>query len=128
MNSSCQLQMAVLLHGCNQGRNESLQPFTADPISGLPEQNQHFSHGLVVYAFVRARLLLSFLFRTRPKKPDRMLPVIAGQFYELIENVSLCRKRCFLIALPHCFDQLFACRQAQLSPHPLPRGLRVTFS
>jgi hypothetical protein len=70
--------MAVLLHGFKQGRNESFQSFAADPISGLPEQHQRFSNGIVINAILRAQLLLSFLPGTRPEKPYRMLPVIAG--------------------------------------------------
>src|SRR3954451_10212201 len=102
--------MAVLLHSLKQSRNKSLQSFAADPIGGLPEQNQRFPNGIVVNALLRAQFLLWFLPSNRSKKPDCMLPVIAGQFYELVENVCLGRKRCFLIALPHCFNQLFACR------------------
>src|SRR3569833_2912123 len=121
--------MAVLLHGLKQGRNKSLQSFTADPIGGLPEQNQRFLHCFVVNAVLRPQLLLLFLNSgTLPKKPNRMFPVIAGQFYEFVENVCLCRKRRYLIALPDCLNQLFACRQAQSPPHLPPRCSRVTFS
>jgi hypothetical protein len=58
-------------------------------IGGFPEQNHRFSHGIVVDALLQAQILFSLLPSTRPKQPDRMLPVIAGQFYELVEKVPL---------------------------------------
>jgi len=81
-----QIQVAMALHGLHQVGQCRLEPFPADPVSSFPDQDDCFSHSLVVDApALHGGLLLSVV-AGLPQQPDAMLPVVASYRDELVQN------------------------------------------
>ena len=106
-HSGVEAQVAVLLEGRDQGRQQRLQSLPAHPVRRLPQDDQPLRHGRVVHAGPPASC-------TRPgcrpiEDSDRMLAVVPGESDELIEDQPLLGCRTLPISLHHRRHQLLPC-------------------
>ena len=83
-----QLQVAVPLHGGDQGRHQRLQPLAADPVRRLPENHQRLTDRVVVDASATSAVGAACR-RSRPPDAHRVLPMEGGDGLELVQDPAL---------------------------------------
>src|SRR5215467_13985604 len=80
--------MAVPLHRFNQDRQQGLQTLAAHPVCGFPKRYQRISLDVLVNprAIASPRCLAAV--RIAAYQPHRMLPMVASNRDELVENAT----------------------------------------
>ena len=81
-----QREVAVTLKRRDEQRQERLEPFPADPVGGLPQQDERPPHGLIVDRKTRAPAQPAGD-RRRVEEADDVLAVIARDRDEFIEDL-----------------------------------------
>jgi hypothetical protein len=79
--------VAVTLKRRHEQRKERLEPFPADSVGGLPQQDERFTHGLIVDRKTRTPAQPAGD-RRRIEQPDDVLAVIARDRDKFIEDTQ----------------------------------------
>jgi len=77
--------VTALLERRDQQREERLESFPADPVGGLPQQDERLTHGFIVDRKTRSPAQPDGD-RRRIEQADDVLAVIAGDRDELVED------------------------------------------
>ena len=80
-----QLRMPMPLHRLHERRQQDLQALAANPVRGLPQDNQGIPNLVAILESPRPPITRLRRSRT-PKQTDRMLPVMPGHRHELVRH------------------------------------------
>jgi hypothetical protein len=108
--------VAVTLKRRDEQRQERLEPFSADPVGGLPQHNERLTHGLIVDRKTRSPAQPAGDLR-RVEEADDVLAVIARDRDGFIEDPEFLFLRASSIPLPNRLQQVLTGFCADLPCH-----------
>ena len=111
-----QREVAVTLERRDKQRKERLESFAADPVGGLPQQDERLTHGFIVDRKPRSPAQ-SHGDRRRIEQADDVLAVIAGDRDEFIEDPEFLFLQASSIPFPNRLQQILPGFCADLSRH-----------
>ena len=100
-----QREVAVTLQSRHEQRKERLEPFPADPVGGLPQDDERLTHGLIVDRKARppARPPGD---RRRIEQSDDVLAVVARDRDKLIEDAEFLVLQASPVPFPNRLQQI----------------------
>src|ERR1019366_6941350 len=107
--------MAMPLHRLDKNRHKRLEPFAADPIGRLPNQDQRLTHRFVINpaSWARSR---SLAWIALPQQALRVLAVHLCYRNELVEDPTLFQTAAPRVSARYGCHKFVPCRHAHL-PH-----------
>src|ERR1019366_255362 len=107
--------MAMPLHRLDKNRHKRLEPFAADPIGRLPNQDQRLTHRFVINpaSWARSR---SLAWIALPQQALRVLAVHLCYRNELVEDPALFQTAAPRVSARYGCHKFVPCRHAHL-PH-----------